>query len=257
LLHHLKITVHHIIIGCMLLCALPVAAQFKVKGTVYDSARVHVIESVVVMSTGGKGALTDSMGHYEIPVSDKDSIWFSFLGKSTPKYAVQKIPDVTQFDIAIRLKMDVMKEVKIRTRSYKEDSVQNRRDYAKVFDFQRPTVGSMTSIGPNGAGIDLDELIRVFQFKRNRSMEKFRERLLQEERDKYVDHRFSKLLVHRLTGLEGKELDDFMQKYRPPYEFAITAGDYDFQLYIKKAYEEYKEMQNEKLKMQNGKVSPT
>jgi hypothetical protein len=215
-------------------------AQYKVKGSVYDSSRIYPIEAVIIMSTGGHGAMTDSMGHYQIEVAENDSIWFSFQGKSTPKYAVLKIPDVTQFDIALRLKMDVMQEVKIRTRNYHLDSLQNRKDYAKIFDFHRPSIGTMTSIGPSGAGIDLDELIRVFQFRKNRVNERFRERLIQEERDKFVDHRFNKALVKRLTGLEGAELDLFMVRYRPSFEFASYTNDYNFQLYIKNSFEEYK-----------------
>jgi hypothetical protein len=213
------------------------SAQYKVKGTVYDTSRIYRIEAVTVMSTNGKMTMTDSLGRYEISVGDKDSIWFSFLGKPTPKYPVLKMVDINQFDIALRLKSDIMKEVIVRNRNYRQDSIQNRRDYAKVFDFHRPTVGSMTSIGPTGAGIDLDELIRVFQFKKNKSMEKFRERLEEQERDKFIDHRFNKALVKRLTDLDGSNLDVFMLRYRPTYIFALTATEYDFQLYIKKCFE--------------------
>ena len=181
--------------------------------------------------------ITDSLGNYQITVAEKDSIWFSYLGKPTPKYPVLKIADINQFDIALRLKSDVMQEVKIKTRSYRLDSIQNRKDYAKVFNFRRPNVASMTSIGPTGAGIDLDELIRVFQFRKNKSMEKFRERLEEQERQKYIDHRFNKALVKRLTNLDGETLNAFMLKYRPSYAFAITASEYDFQLYIKKCFE--------------------
>jgi hypothetical protein len=215
----------------------PAAAQYKVKGTVYDSSRIYRIEAVTVMSTGGRITTTDSLGRYEIEVGEKDSVWFSYLGKPTPKYAVLKMPDVTQFDIALQLKTDVMAEVKIRSRSYKMDSIQNRKDYAKVFNYQKVSVGSMTSIGPTGAGIDLDELIRLFQFRKNRSMLKFQERLLEQERQKFVDHRFNKGLVRKLTGLDGEELALFMIRYRPSYEFTSKASEYDFQLYIKKLYE--------------------
>jgi hypothetical protein len=215
-------------------------AQYKVKGTVYDSSRVYPIEAVIIMSTAGRGAMTDSMGHYQIDVAENDSIWFSFQGKSTPRYAVLKIPDVTQFDIALRLKMDVMQEVRIRTRNYHLDSLQNRKDYAKIFNFHRPSIGTMTSIGPSGAGIDIDELIRVFQFRKNRETEHFRERLIQEEHDKFIDHRFNKALVKRITGLDGTELDMFMLHYRPTYEFTSYANDYYFQLYIKNCFETYK-----------------
>lgn len=222
------------------LCSFLVHAQYKVKGTVYDSSRRYPIESVTVLSTGGKATMTDSLGHYQLDVSDKDSVWFSFLGKPTPKFPVLKIADITRFDIAMRLKMDVMQEVKIRSRVYKEDSIQNRKDYAKGFDFRRPNLASMTSVYANGAGINLDELIRVFQFRKNKSMEKFRERLLEQEREKFVDHRFSKTLVKELTDLDGEALTLFMQQYRPTYEFALYSSEYDFQYYIKKAGEEFK-----------------
>jgi hypothetical protein len=216
-----------------------VQAQYKVKGTVYDSSRIYPIESVTVLSSNGKVTVTDSMGRYQLDVSDQDSIWFSFLGKPTPKYPILKIADLTRFDIALRLKMNVMQEVRVRTHVYKEDSLQNRRDYAKAFNFKRPNIADMTSISSSGVGIDLDEVIRVFQFRKNKSMEKFRERLLEQERLKFVDHKFNKPLVRRLTHLGEADLDKFMLLYRPSYEFALYSSEYDFQYYIKKSGEEY------------------
>lgn len=219
-------------------------AQYKVKGTVYDSSRLYPIELVTVQSTGGKLTMTDSTGKYIIDVAEKDSVWFSFLGKPTPKYPVLKIPDVTQFDIALRLRSDVMKEVKIKTRNYIDDSLQNRKTYAKVFGFQRPNISTLTSVTSSGVGFDLDEIIRAFQFRKNRSMEHFRQRLEQEERDKFVDRRFTKLLVKRLTGLQKEEeVSSFMKKYRPTFEFTAGTSDYDFQYYIKIAFTEFKKSQ--------------
>ncbi|MBO9681101.1 MAG: hypothetical protein J7502_00275, partial [Flavisolibacter sp.] len=237
---HLKQSTLHIrfyIFFLFIFLAGTVSAQYRVKGTVYDSSRSYRIEAVSVMSTNGRMAITDSLGRYQIAVGEYDSIWFSYLGKPTPKYPVLKIADINQFDIALRLKSDVMQEVRIKSRNYREDSIQNRKDYAKVFDFRRPNVGSMTSIGPTGAGIDLDELIRVFQFRKNKSMEKFRERLEEQEHQKFIDHRFNKALVKRLTGLDGDALNIFMLKYRPSYAFALTSTEYDFQMYIKKCFE--------------------
>ena len=225
----------------MLMAAEQSFAQYKVKGHVFDSSRRFPIELVTVQSTGGKMTMTDSNGHYSIDVAEKDSLWFSFLGKPTPKYPVLKIADVTQFDIALRLKNDVMKEVRIRNRNYKEDSIQNRKDYAKAFNFRRPSLETMTSVTSSGVGFDIREIVRLFQFRKNRSMERFRERLEQEELDKFINHRFTKGLVKRLTGITNEEeLSDFMNKYRPTYEFTAGTSDYDFQFFIKIAYEEYK-----------------
>ncbi|GAC1416384.1 MAG: hypothetical protein NVS1B13_01000 [Flavisolibacter sp.] len=216
------------------------SAQYLVKGTVLDSSRRYPVEAVSVLSSNGRGTMTDSLGHYQIDVREKDSVWFSYLGKSTPKFPVLKIADVTQFDIALRLKMDILQEVKVRTRNYKLDSIQNRRDYQSIFSYHKPGLSDMTSIGPTGAGINLDELIGLFQFKKNKATLKFQQRLIDQERQKSVDHRFNKPLVRRITGLDGQQLVHFMELYRPSYEFISYTSEYDFQLYIKKAFQEFR-----------------
>ncbi len=228
------------IILFLLLAALPAAAQYRVQGTVLDSSRTYPLEAVSVLSTSGRGTITAADGSYTIDASDKDSLWFSYLGKPTQKFPVAKIQNLSQFDIALQVSIPVLAEIRLRPRNYRQDSLQNRLDYKKAFDFRRPNVESMTSIGPGGAGIDINELIRVFQFKKNNSMMRFQERLLQQEQEKYVDHRFNAQLVRRLTGLEGEELKEFMQRYRPPYEFVQYSREYDFQLYIKESYKKYR-----------------
>jgi hypothetical protein len=215
-------------------------AQYKIQGNVYDSSRHYPLELVSVLSTNGKGVVTDSNGHYTIEVGEKDSIWFSYLGRPTIKFPVLKITDVQHFDLALKVNVKELKGVTVRAPNYKEDSIQNRKDYAKVFNFHRPNIGTMTSIGPTGAGIDLNELIRTFQFRKNKNMVHFQERLLQQEKDKFIDHRFNKALVRRLTNLDGDELNRFMVLYRPEYEFTLYSNDYDFQLYIKEAFVAYR-----------------
>lgn len=161
------------------------AAQYTVRGTVLDSSRQYPLPAVTVQATNGAGTVTDNNGVYQLNVGAKDSVWFSYLGKPTRKFPVLQIADMNQFDLALRVNVPVLPEVKIRQRNYKLDSLQNREDYAKIFNFRKPNLESMTSIGPGGAGIDIDELIRVFQFKKNRSTLRFQERLLQQERDKF------------------------------------------------------------------------
>jgi hypothetical protein len=209
-------------------------------GTVYDSSRNYPLESVTVLSTSGKGSMTNAEGHYEIEVEETDSIWFSYLNKPTRKFAVQKIVNPFEFDISIQVNVTVMKEVKIRPRNYKLDSMQNRLDYARIFNYQKPKIKTVTPQYGVGAGFDLDEIINMFRFRRNRSMAAFQKRLLQEEHDKFVDHRFNKALVRRLTLLEGNQLDSFMRVFRPSYMFTKLSGDYEFQQYIKTALYRFK-----------------
>ena len=218
-------------------------AQYKVRGTVYDSSRFYPLEAVTVLSTSGKGALTDVNGNYEIDVGEKDSIWFSYLGKPTMRYAVLKMNDPLHFDISLHINIMVLRGVTVMPHNYRLDSIQNRIDYAKIFNYEkpklRPTMGG--GAGGVGVGFDLDEIIRMFQFRKNKNMLRFQERLLEEEQDKFIDHRFNKQLVRRLTNLTGEKLDSFMVMYRPTYQFTLVSSDYEFQSYIKRCFAYFKD----------------
>ncbi|MBL0358395.1 MAG: hypothetical protein IPP72_16720 [Chitinophagaceae bacterium] len=58
--------------------------------------------------------------------------------------------------------------------------------------------------------------------------------MYQQEQDKFIEYRFSKALVRRLTHLDGNALDSFMRIFRPSFMFTKLAGDYDFHQYIKR-----------------------
>jgi hypothetical protein len=223
-----------------LLAAESIQAQYRIIGTVYDSSRNFPLEAVSVLSSSGKGTITNTDGVYQIEVSEKDSIWFSYLGKPTVKFPVTKIASPHGFDIALNVNVPVLREVKIRQRNYKQDSIQNRKDYAKIFNYQKPGLKSVTPQYGAAAGFNLEELINVFRFRRNRNLKSFQNRLLEQEREKFVSYRFNKALVRRLTQLSGPELDSFMLVFRPGYDFTLTSSDYDFQEFIKISHSRFK-----------------
>ena len=222
------------------LCCSNSVAQVIIKGKVFDMSRTQPLSAVSVLSTSGTGTVTDSTGSYTLLVNETDSIWFSYLNKPTPRFAVSGINAFNGFDIALHVPVTELKEIKIVPRNYKRDSIQNRLDYAKAFDFHKPGISlSNPSSGAFGVGLDLDAFINMFNFRKNKRMAHFRQRLIQEEQDKFIEHRFSKILVKKITQLTGAEQDDFMKKYRPSLEFTSTATDYEFAEYIKLAWQEY------------------
>jgi hypothetical protein len=216
--------------------------------------RTRPLEAVSVISTSGRGTTTDSNGNYVITVREEDSLIFSYLGRSTIKFPVREMNHTSGFDIALHVNPTELNEVRVAPKNYHMDSLQNRRDYEKIFDFRKPGV-SLTSPGSGGLGVgfDLDELINVFRFNRTRRILAFQRRLIQDEEDKYVDHRFNRSIVHKITHLEGNEVDSFMVKFRPSYNFTKTASDYEFYDYIKLAYNEYKDqrLQREELRQRD------
>lgn len=219
-----------------LLIGIDAFSQITIKGNVYDITKKRPLEGVSVMSTSGGGTSTNVLGQYTIRVSIDDSIYFSYLEKPTPKFAVKTMLATNNFDISLHVTSNVLPEVFVRPPDYKEDSVQNRLDYAKVFNFRKPGV-SVSSLpqgshGP-GVGFDAQELIGIFSFKKNKNMAAFQDRLYREEEDKFIDRRFNKGLVKRITALDGEELTSFMKIHRPEYNFTVDATDYEFYEYIK------------------------
>jgi hypothetical protein len=241
---------------CLLAFSQQSFSQVTIKGTVYNMNRTKPLESVSVVSNTGKGTTTDSNGNYSITVGEKDSISFSYLGRFTMKYPVNMILAYNNFDVALHVEPTELKQVRVMPRDYHMDSLQNRQDYAKYFNYKKPGL-KLTDPGTSGTGVglDLDEIINMFRFNRNRRLAAFQKRLIEDEQYNFVDHRFSKLLVKKITHMNSPELDSFMVKYRPSYKFTKSATDYDFDEYIKLAARQYRlnknkpigEMKKEKL----------
>ena len=214
-----------------------------VSGTVYDITKKTPVEAVSVLSVSGKGTVTDSLGRYSLTLNETDSLYFSYLNKPTPKYSVGTIQNPEAFDISIQRKVKELPGVFVKQRNYYYDSIQNRLDYEKIFDYKKP--GIRTSMNPSGSnmavGLDIDEFINMFKFKKNRRMLAFQKRLEQDEKEKYISHRFNKGLVKKLTGLNPPDIDSFMTEFRPTYSMTVQCNDLEFGQFIVEAFKYYKE----------------
>ena len=219
-----------------------VHAQWNVQGTVFDAGMTNYVEGVRVVSTSGVFAITDTLGKYSIPVREEDSLYFVYANKPTIKFPVKDISDLNAFNISIKAKVatkyKVLKEVVVYSKSYREDSIENRETYSGVFNYQKP--GIYTSSTGEGVGFDLDQIINVFRFNRNKRIKAFQERLLEEEQDKYINARFGKTYVSRITALKGNQLDSFMVWYRPTYEFCRNSNELDFIQYLLRASDHFR-----------------
>ncbi len=226
------------------------AQSLRLSGSVYDFSNRFPIESVAVQCTCGSGTLTDSNGHYTILVTQRDSIYFSYLGKNTIKYPIDTIRYPEAFEIGLHVDAKWLPDVKVQTHNYYMDSVENRRAYAKVFNYQKPGLSLNRSTpstyvpGSVTVGLDLDALINVFRFRRNRQMLSFQNRLLKEEQDKYITHRYSIRLVKQLTKLDTPELEKFMDAYRPEYSILQQMNDLELGYYIELCYKDYQVRKN-------------
>ncbi len=233
------------ILFCCLACYSAMNAQtIAISGTVYDISGRRPVESVIVNS-GKYKAITDSLGKYRINVSIKDSLWFSLFGKTTQKFPIDTITDKNNFNVMIHVLGYDLPEVRVRNNYYKFDSIQNRNDYAKFFNYQAPSIklsDNQQMFGPGGVtvGLDLVEIINMFRFHRNRNLQFLQNRLLVQEHDKYIDRRFNKKFVQKITRLEGEALQKFMVYGRPSYELLGLLNDLELGLLIQNRFKEFK-----------------
>ena len=220
------------------------AQQVTISGTVYDLSARRPLEAVGVISTSGKGTVTDSLGRYSITVSSQDSIWFSLIGKTTMKYPVDTISNTEHFNVMLHLRAFDLPDVTVRNSYYRFDSIQNRRDNAKAFDFRKPTLrlSNNPNYNPGGltVGFDINEIINMFRVRRNTSLLNLQRRLLMQEQEKYVDSRFTKPFVRKITKLTSPDLDSFMVRYRPEYETLLRLNDLELGYMIGKNYEQFR-----------------
>ena len=241
---------------CFICTTNTLLAQYKVSGTVLDKSKINTVENVRIVSSGGMFTVTDSLGKYQIDVKPGDSLTFIYKNKPTQQFAVNSISNSQDFNISLHInvesKFSTLKEVVVYSKSYKQDSLENRETYADVFNYERP--GLTTSLGPGGtAGADVNELINIFRFKRNKRLRAFRNRLEEQEQEKYVNYRFNKITVGRITGLSGNALDTFLVWYRPDYEFAALSSELMFNQYILNASYQYRKI----MPLGDGKLEGT
>ena len=223
-----------------------VCGQIIISGTVYDSSKLYVVPNVSVSSSSGLQTITDSLGAYHIQVSEKDSITFSFRGKSTVSFPVKTINDYNAFDISLRVKIStkykLLQGVTVFSDTYHRDSIENRIEYSKIFNYEKPGISSTFEPG-GAAGLDLDALINSFNKNKKRQDLAFKKRLMDDEQNKYVEYRFNPKLVRRITGLSGDTLKTFMKLYKPSYLFVISSSLTQFYQYILNASYAFKNEQ--------------
>jgi hypothetical protein len=225
----LKKSVYYIIL--ILLSVKTASSQVWLTGKVYDSTRMVSIPFVKVTSKKGLITYTDSIGRYGMSIDKQDSISFTYKGKSTSFFPVSTIRYPAGFDIALQVtvqdRYQTLKEVVVIAKSYRQDSAENRERYNKIFNFENSGL-QLTSSG----NLDPNSLIGIFKFRKNKTMRSFRNRLIEEEQQKFISSRFTKGLVRQITGLPEKDIERFMLLWRPPYELVAFTEEYQFHQYI-------------------------
>jgi hypothetical protein len=94
-------------------------------------------------------------------------------------------------------------------------------------------------IGPTGVGLGIDAIYNLLS-RKGKNARHLQQILERDYKEQIIDFKFRPEYVKEVLGIEGFELQDFMQQYRPSYDFVLLASDYAFIIYLRNSYTAYK-----------------
>jgi len=217
----------------------------KTTGVVMDKSTKQPINGAIV-KTGTIIARTNQLGQFEIAlVHPNDSLRINALGYQMLFIAAGK-PNVL-LTIELSPKIKNLGEVTIYgDRSFKKDSLANRADYARQFNYKGPRVIDAFTNGAHfyypGEFFSVNLLVLVQALTKKSTPDyKFNKLLIRDEHEQYVDEHFNRGIVSLITELKGDTLSAFLVQYRPAYEFVKKSTDYDMEVYIRGCFKKFKD----------------
>ncbi|WP_188315816.1 carboxypeptidase-like regulatory domain-containing protein [Chitinophaga agrisoli] len=215
----------------------PAWGQVKLTGMVVDAdTKTGLPAATIINKRTQAGTITSESGRFYIEAAPGDTIEFSML--SYYKKEIVTPVETTSFNIYLPKRIFGLQEVNVKGRNYHLDSLANREEYGKYFNYKKPGALDVLKTLPANPVTALSYLVPSKARKRK---EHFHEQLDYWEKENYIDYRYSAELVGRMTKLESPELDSFMLHYRPGYQFLQNATDYDLMLYIKQSFQTYQQ----------------
>ena len=203
-----------ICIGTMALTQVK-AQQVTVTGTVMDENKLVMPGASILNKSTGKRNYADAGGFYKIDAHLRDSIVFTYVGYITQTIAVPQANGTYTKAIVLQKQERFLGTVDVKAQytPYQLDSMDRREQFQPWLDKKDiPLAGNAP---PQGFGIAFSPITRFSHKEKDKR--KFKKIYADNEMDKYVDSRYTPLLVSHVTGLKGDSLLLYMQKYRPQY----------------------------------------
>ena len=216
------------------------AQEKPIQGIVFDRDSKQRLSRVYLYnSNNSKGFYNNSKGEFGTNASPGDVLVAALQG-----YRVDTVTVGSQNTVLFYLKRSSiqLKEVQINDslKNPKEQLKEIREDFNKAY-----TLGTVKDIfstgGSNnatGAGLSINAIYTLLskEGKNARQLQKIIER---DYRQAMITYRYSPSIVNSVTGVKTEKLLDFMQQYRPSYNFVVEANDYQLVEFIKSSYQKY------------------
>lgn len=231
----------------LILC-ISSSAQITINGKVIrnDSTRFSIDQVMVINKKSNTGTFSDIKGNYSINTDSHTVVIFKKLGYETDTLQVKKVWHLIKnnsiyVDIYMKVKPVLLPTFTFNYKRVTVDPVERRKEWSYVLDRSHASAQS-----------PITALYQQFS-KKGKELRKLEALYYEDEKRRYMEERFSRFRAVLLTGLVGKDLDNFLFFCRPSYEMMMLYNDYDLYSRINQCYEEYKQLHPEILDKINFK----
>ncbi len=208
-------------------------------GKIYKKNSTEFLISVSIHNiTEQRYDLSEEDGSYKIQAMPGDHISFSSVGYRADTITVTASLLTAACPIYLDIRPQELQAVRVGEFSnYQLDSMDRRKEYAWVYDHENTPHVARDRQGADGVGVTMN----IFRNTSTAAKQRVHltKRLQKEEEDYYVDFRYNKDYVAKITHLKGDSLKQFMLRYRPSYDYCRKAATVDILVYISDSYKQY------------------
>lgn len=209
-------------------CGFAFAQLRSITGIVYLDAQRQ--SDVIIRNTGSRAqTISNDIGEFIIRAKTGDTL--VVIKNNLPNDSLL-VTDQPSLIVNLKREPTMLKEVTINSTALTPEKVleNNKKDYHEIYrigDKRHAVI-----ITPFGPGILIDKLWSAVS-REGHNARKLQKQFTIDYKNAIIDHRFNKTLVAKITGYKDKKLETFMDRYRPTFEFADKATDYEMIDYIR------------------------
>ncbi len=228
-----------LLLGGMLLLGQQLQAQVTVTGQISDKDNNLVLPyASIINKTTGKRAYSDQGGFYKVTANQRDQLIFTFIGYQSDTIIVEQSSGTETRNVQMEVQNKMLPGVEVTAQytPYQIDSITRREQYAFMLDKQNLHLAGDNT--PQGFGLTFSPITRFS--RKEKQKRQFKKIFEKAEQDRYVDSRYTPLLVSRVTGLKGDSLQQFMHENYPDYNTMRMMHAEDLIYWITDKYKSWK-----------------
>ncbi|WP_316802477.1 hypothetical protein [Pedobacter nototheniae] len=213
------------------------AQQKPVQGIVIDKETKQRLAKVYIYNIRtGDGLYNNTKGEFSTFAVPGDTLVaaLSGYGVDTLVFKGQPAAYFQLKSLGIRLRDVLIQQKRLTPQQQYEKTIKEYR-----YQTMKGSSKDLLNLGNGGVGLGIDAIYNLLS-KQGRNARHLQKILEKDYREDLIDYRFNANLVQQVLGIKGSELTDFMQQYRPTYQFVLDATDYSFNLFIRNAYKSYR-----------------